>query len=795
MSILGTKAETLKSLRGALNYSVVPDLKYFTYREWVYDRAAVLRQVKRYFRNSKLAVRSSSLGEDTSQTSNAGAYLSLIGILCVPEKIAVAIDKVFASYENINGVVNDLDQVLIQVCVGNVSLSGVIFTRNIDDGAPYYVCSYDDETGKTDTVTAGTNVSKTVYMHSSVEDYQIKSDRLKRIIKFTREIEDKFNSIPLDIEFVIDANNVVHLLQARPIATMYRWKQDANERVINFIRRSADFIESTNKREIGFVGQSRILANMSDWNPAELLGQIAKPLAISLFRKLISNVVWHTARSDMGYRKIPECDLIVEIYGRTYVDTRRSFNSLLPSSLKGSVCEKLVDYWNDKLLSNPHLQDKIEFEIIYSHSFFGSECEIECDLKTVLEAKELKEFLFSLKSLTREIVSIAPSSTLVTSERAIESLSQYDFREFSAKADSGVKVQHLRHLLNNKAKFGSYHFARLARHAFVAEGILRSMVRSSLIKDERLQDFKRSIVTIASKYTSDVQKVVNGQKDKSAFLKEFGHLRPSTFDINSPAYHQRPEIFNFTSTPNTHLISDGNFELSADERLKIEKALMKTDFTEIRSADELLEYCKRAIAGREFSKFQFTKFLSKALDELLDWGAEVGLSASELSYIEIDEFLKRIDQLFFTDGIASLKAISERRRQNYQSFNEFKLTFLLSSPLDLIVAPVQRSQPTFITNICCTHRVVTLNATSSPNINLHSKIVCIESADPGFDWIFSHGVAGLITKYGGANSHMAIRCAELNVPAAIGCGELLFDKIVTSRHVTLDCGNNTIKTF
>ena len=178
MSILGTKAETLKSLRGALNYSVVPDLKYFTYREWVYDRAAVLRQVKRYFRNSKLAVRSSSLGEDTSQTSNAGAYLSLIGILCVPEKIAVAIDKVFASYENINGVVNDLDQVLIQVCVGNVSLSGVIFTRNIDDGAPYYVCSYDDETGKTDTVTAGTNVSKTVYMHSSVEDYQIKSDQM-----------------------------------------------------------------------------------------------------------------------------------------------------------------------------------------------------------------------------------------------------------------------------------------------------------------------------------------------------------------------------------------------------------------------------------------------------------------------------------------------------------------------------------------------------------------------------------------------------------------------------------------
>ena len=32
----------------------------------------------------------------------------------------------------------------------------------------------------------------------------------------------------------------------------------------------------------------------------------------------------------------------------------------------------------------------------------------------------------------------------------------------------------------------------------------------------------------------------------------------------------------------------------------------------------------------------------------------------------------------------------------------------------------------------------------------------------------------LITKYGGANSHMAIRCSELNIPAAIGVGEKNF---------------------
>ena len=58
---------------------------------------------------------------------------------------------------------------------------------------------------------------------------------------------------------------------------------------------------------------------------------------------------------------------------------------------------------------------------------------------------------------------------------------------------------------------------------------------------------------------------------------------------------------------------------------------------------------------------------------------------------------------------------------------------------------------------------------NSINIKLDRKIVLIENADPGLIGYFQN-IAGLITKYG-ANSHMAIRCAEFDIPAAIGCGE------------------------
>ena len=52
------------------------------------------------------------------------------------------------------------------------------------------------------------------------------------------------------------------------------------------------------------------------------------------------------------------------------------------------------------------------------------------------------------------------------------------------------------------------------------------------------------------------------------------------------------------------------------------------------------------------------------------------------------------------------------------------------------------------------------------------KILLIEAADPGYDWIFSHEIAGFVTAYGGANSHLAIRAGELGIPAVIGVGEI-----------------------
>ena len=68
----------------------------------------------------------------------------------------------------------------------------------------------------------------------------------------------------------------------------------------------------------------------------------------------------------------------------------------------------------------------------------------------------------------------------------------------------------------------------------------------------------------------------------------------------------------------------------------------------------------------------------------------------------------------------------------------------------------------------------------------------IENADPGYDWVLSKKIKGLITKYGGVNSHMSIRCEELNMPAAIGVGDKNYDELSKNSKIILDCKENKL---
>jgi glutamine kinase len=119
---------------------------------------------------------------------------------------------------------------------------------------------------------------------------------------------------------------------------------------------------------------------------------------------------------------------------------------------------------------------------------------------------------------------------------------------------------------------------------------------------------------------------------------------------------------------------------------------------------------------------------------------------------------------------------------------------LLFDEAGVHVVPFQVSHPNFITDKKITASCIRLSL-EKPAPSLKGKVVLIENADPGFDWIFSQQISGLVTKYGGANSHMAIRCAEFGIPAAIGCGEQRFELFCRSDKLALDCAAGLISSL
>ena len=131
--VFSSKANVLKLLKNSLKKSKVEKLLYFTISEWREDEVEILRKIRKNFL-SRIIIRSSAIGEDGLEKSEAGKFLSILNINPNSKpKLKNAIESVIASYgKNLNL----KNQVLIQTQSKNVLTRGDLFTRTPDLGSP-----------------------------------------------------------------------------------------------------------------------------------------------------------------------------------------------------------------------------------------------------------------------------------------------------------------------------------------------------------------------------------------------------------------------------------------------------------------------------------------------------------------------------------------------------------------------------------------------------------------------------------------------------------------------------------
>ena len=592
-----------------------------------------------------------------------------------------------------------------------------------------------------------TNKIKNIYIHKNIEKLEGKLKKYQYLLDFVNELIKVINYELLDIEFAVDKNKNIYLLQVRPLLVGSE-PLDYKKGLIKSIRK---FQQLQNKRPNTY-GSKTILSNMSDWNPAEMLGESPNNLAISLYKTFITKDTWHKQRREFGYRGEVNQELMFNFGNKCFIDIRASLNSFLTKSLSSEECERIVDFQINSLIDNPEYHDKIEFEIAQTSYIFNLEHTLPKIYKEILSKQSSLNWVNDLKSIESNYAKILKQNNLKISK----------FYKHLNKNINYLDPKTVNAIKKNMA----LPFAHHARLAFIYFSQLNYFVSNEIISQEDKQDMLNRLTTISSQFTKSLYDLKNKKITYSKFFDLYGHIRPNNYDINSKSIVDEGKDFVNFLIDNLEKEED-NFNNIKDTLVKIEKFFVKAGLSY--SSKEWHKMFENSIISRENSKFMYSKAIDMTLKHIQ--------KSNEFDY-------NNLERLDFGLLLEDKKIIYQDQPQDYE------LPDVLINSNDFLFFENLNTKPNFVGQNSTKAKVIIISENKTNQ--LKNKIVLLPNADPGWDWIFNLSIKGLVTKYGGPNSHMAIRASEKNITSVFGTGEELFNQIKNSNLLEIDPKNKKL---
>jgi choline kinase/phosphohistidine swiveling domain-containing protein len=767
--VLRGKAQALSNLKKIIKKSYFLDQISFSSFEWKENPEGIYNKTLTLIDSQQVAVRSSATNEDGFLQSNAGVYQSHLGInLKIYQEFSEAVNNTIKSYNNGHSK-NDL--VLIQPYIGNAYLHGIVFTKT-HNGGPYYVFNYAYDCD-TAAITGGYSSDFETFYFFRGADVKLLPKDLRAIYESIKEIEKILDYDSLDIEFLLTNNKKSYILQVRPQVSHKHESRVKDQEVIDILQKIKEkFIEENCSNTELFCNTKSIFAVMSDWNPAEIIGKKPLQLAYSLYEEIITNEIWAKQRCEFGYYDLGKYPLMKSFFGLPYIDVKASFLSFIPAAINHNLALKIVNNGLDHFRANPHLHDKVEFDVISTCYQFDFD-EHYRHLFHDFDPSDYNLIKSHYKKLTADAICFDSKQT---------TFHPIEEAELTDGVSDIIK-------LTENAKKGALAFAHEARKAFVATILLKSLIRVNALTPQELENFYQSLGTISKMFCEDAYLCKIGKMKIEQFVKEYGHLRPGTYEITAPRYDSDIPTFISPIIEKAQPISTLDVIWSEGTIHKINNFLK--DISIDLTFEEFIEFCRQSIVSREKVKFDFTKDISNILEKIASFGESLNINRQDIANFDFG-FLKTIikNKIFINRDKEIMNFIIKQNKKIYSLMRKVELPIVLFSERDVDAFYQPQCQPNFITSKKAMAELVVL--TSNFKEDLKNKAVLIESADPGYEWIFSEDISVLITMYGGINSHMAVRAAELNIPSAIGIGEKKFKELTSGRFIMIDCQNKNL---
>ena len=728
-------------------------------------KEAVWGNIKRTFPEGKLIIRKNYITREEGMAAGSGLFQGFEGVDAQSkEDVIEAIRTVVAQCQD-----DEDNEIIVHRMIDNLVMCGVCYTRDIYYGRPYYMVVYNYMDEMRDN--KGQPKSRTKWIANNVSR-EFLDESFMSLIFAARDLENAVEIQEFSIEFGIDVDDNIIIYQLKPM-----------DRLVgsHILMTDREFSDTKAFAKCNYLDTHHIMSHHAYWNPSKMIGSEPRPLDYSLFKGILTSGIWGETVEQLGYQNA-EGSLMHRVGNKPYVSIDCLFNALIPAGMDRILRDKIFNYYEKSLTDNRRKHRKVDSAVVFGSYNFSTARRLRKLSHYGFSQEEIDSFGESLLELTENIINSyedlhdqdteALTKLMITRRRVRELKPQEE-------TNSMKLYSYVSELIEAMRTYCSPGYTRQERCEFIAKGFCTSLVKEKYLTRDDIDAFRMSLDTVSSCFKKDFEDYISGKLDWEEFDGKYGHLRISICDIRAHSYRK---LYSNLETLRDYE-SAGNARISkALDREVIAKALAESKL----SIDpyKLINFINGASELADSYRFEYAKSIGLLLDIIARLGELIGIDKEDMSYLEIQD----LDAYHSRD---SYVMTIEARRNMYHAYSYLVLPDVIINVGDLDVIDIDEEIPDYLTDKCVSGEVAYYD--EGHDVDVTGKIVLLSKVTLAYDWIFTKDIKGIITKKDSKDSRIAKRCKELNIPAALGCGEKLFNAVLLMKSVELDCGKKIIR--